>query len=118
MVLCVDIRHWLDPRGELPTDNAALRRKALRVVQLIEAGALLEPGEFREALVACTKRLAGHACDGLLWVEKCSDERLHAYCRVCAREELYISGWQDTRWSEGPMVPMSDPMAAVLHNIN
>jgi hypothetical protein len=118
MVLSVDIRHWLDEHGELPSANPSLRRKALRIAQLIEAGALLEPGEFREVLVACSRRFDGHACEGLLWVAKLSDERLHAYCRNCAREEIYISGWQDTRWSEGPMAPQLDPMAATLQNIN
>ena len=118
MVLSVDIRHWLDEQGELPADRPALRRKALRVAQLIEAGALLEPGEHREALVACARRVLGKPCTGLLWVAKLADDRLHACCPQCGGDELYVSGWQDTRWARGPMAPQLDPMAAQLHSIH
>jgi len=118
MVRHVDIGHWLDSYGDLPTDDPKRHSEALRLAQLVEAGALLEPGELREALVACTKRVDGKRCLGLMWVEKRADDQLHAYCRTCARDELFITGWQDTRWANGPMLPLSDPMFAILQNVN
>jgi hypothetical protein len=43
----------------------------------------------------------------LLWVEKLADgtEAIYAHCIVCRSEELYISGWQETEWADGPMKP-------------
>jgi len=108
MALTVDIRHWLDARGQLPADNLRLRRQALRIAQLIEAGGPLEVGQVRETLVACTLRPNHKPCLGLLWVEKRSDDRIWAYCMMCKREEILISGWQDTLWADGPMPPLSD----------
>jgi hypothetical protein len=107
MALIVDIRHWLDEHGELPLDNLQVRRKALRIAQLIEAGGPLEPGHLRETLVACSLRPNRKPCMGLLWVEKTEDELIQAYCLICKREEILISGWQDTVWANGPMEPAS-----------
>jgi len=118
MALIVDIRHWLDERGELPRDNLAIRRRALRIAQLIEAGGPLEPGQFRETLVACTLRPNRKPCLGLLWVEKSQDERIFAYCVTCKREEIVISGWQDTLWADGPMAPATAEMFSPGPNVN
>jgi hypothetical protein len=108
MALIVDIRHWLDEHGDLPRENLRMRRQALRIAQLIEAGGPLEVGQFRETLVACSLRPNRKQCLGLLWVQKSSDDRVCAYCVVCKREEILISGWQDTMWAHGPMEPASD----------
>lgn len=108
MALVVDIRHWLDERGELPLDNKELRRRALRIAQLIEAGGPLSTAQFRETLVACSCRPKRKPCTGLLWVEKGKDDRIYAYCLICRREEIVISGWQETMWANGPMEPASD----------
>jgi hypothetical protein len=118
MALFVDIRHWLDERGELPLDNLQVRRRALRIAQLIEAGGPLQMGQLRETLVACSSRPNRKACLGLLWVEKSQDERICAYCVVCKREEILISGWQDTIWANGPMEPASPEMLVPSHNLN
>jgi hypothetical protein len=98
----IDVRHLLDEHGELPLE-LPVRRQALRFAQLIEAGGPLEVGEFRETLVPCSSRLHRRACLGLLWVEKSQDDRIWAYCLVCRRAEIFISGWQDTIWANGPM---------------
>jgi hypothetical protein len=118
MALFVDIRHWLDERGELPLDNLQVRRRALRIAQLIEAGGPLQTGQLRETLVACSSRPNRKACLGLLWVEKSQDERICAYCVVCKREEILISGWQDTIWANGPMEPASPEMLIPSQNLN
>jgi hypothetical protein len=107
MSLIVDIRHWLDEHGDLPQDNLRVRRQALRMAQLIEAGGPLEPGQFRETLVPCSLRPKRKPCLGLLWVQKSSDDQVCAYCLVCKREEIVISGWQETMWANGPMEPAS-----------
>src|SRR5215510_14531011 len=112
MALIVDIRHWLDEHGELPRDNLRIRRQALRIAQLIEAGGPLEVGQFRETLVACSVRPHRKPCLGLPWVQKSPDERVWAYCLVCQREEILISGWQDTMWAHGPMEPATSEEAA------
>jgi len=118
MALIVDIRHWLDERGDLPRVNLQIRRQALRIAQLIEAGGPLETGQFRETLVACSCRPRRKPCLGLLWVEKAEDDRIWAYCVACKREEIWISGWQDTLWADGPMEPASPEMPALPHNVN
>jgi len=118
MALIVDIRHWLDERGDLPRYDARLFRKALRVAQLIEAGGPLEAGQFRETLVACSLRPDRKPCTGLLWVEKTSDERIWAYCVSCKREEIWISGWQHTLWADGPMDPASHELFARSQTVN
>lgn len=112
MVVIVDIRDWLDGHGQLPSDNLRVRRRALRIAQLIEAGGPLDVGQFRETLVACSSRPDRKPCLGLLWVEKTEDDRISAYCVACKREEIWISGWQGTRWADGPMEPASDDMFA------
>lgn len=118
MALIVDIRHWLDERGELPRVNLQTRRQALRIAQLIEAGGPLETGQFRETLVACSCRPNRKPCMGLLWVEKAEDDRIWAYCVACKREEIWISGWQGTLWADGPMEPASHEMFTPPHNVN
>jgi hypothetical protein len=118
MALFVDIRHWLDERGELPLDNLQVRRRALRIAQLIEAGGPLDTGQLRETLVSCSARPNRKACMGLLWVEKSRDERICAYCVVCKREEILISGWQDTIWANGPMEPATPDLLIPSHNLN
>ena len=107
MALIVDIRDWLDEHGDLPHDNLRVRRRALRIAQLIEAGGPLEAGQFRETLVPCSLRPNRKQCLGLLWVQKSTDDQVCAYCLVCKREEIVISGWQDTMWAQGPMEPAS-----------
>ena len=118
MALIVDIRHWLDEHGALPLDNLALRRKALKVAQLVDAGGPLEVGQFRETLIACSSRPNRKPCLGLLWVEKANDERIHAYCIACRREEILISGWQDTIWANGPMEPATNEDFAPTYDVN
>jgi|SRR5512139_3229312 hypothetical protein len=118
MALIVDIRHWLDERGELPLDNVQVRRRALRIAQLIEAGGPLENGQVRETLVACSCRPNRKPCLGLLWVEKARDEQIWAYCLSCRREEIMISGWQETMWARGPMAPSTPEMLVPPHHLN
>jgi hypothetical protein len=118
MALIVDIRHWLDESGDLPLDNLQVRRRALRMAQLIEAGGPLESGQVRETLVACSLRPNRKPCLGLLWVEKTNDKRIWAYCLACKREEILISGWQATMWANGPMKPASDELFALPQDVN
>ena len=118
MALIVDIRDWLDDDGQLPIDNLNVRRRALRIAQLIEAGGPLAVGQLRETLIACSLRPNRRPCLGLLWVEKVEDERIYAYCLACKREEIWISGWQDTLWAEGPMEPASHEMLTLPQNVN
>src|SRR5215475_5301107 len=87
MALIVDIRHWLDEHGQLPSDNLVVRRRALRIAQLIEAGGPLAVGQLRETLIPCSLRPNRKPCLGLLWVEKVKDEHIYAYCLACEREE-------------------------------
>jgi hypothetical protein len=106
MTLVIDINHWLDERGELPTHNLRLRRNALRIVTFIEYGGPLDVLEGRETLVACKRKPRRKQCLGLMWVMKRSDDRLEAYCPACRETEAVISGWQDTVWADGVMPPM------------
>ena len=112
MALIVDIRHLLDANGELPTANLQLRQQALRVARLIEYGGPLQVGEFRETLVECSARPKRRPCLGLMWIQKTDDQRLDAYCLVCRRDHVVISGWEETQWAEGPMEPASDDVFA------
>ena len=57
-------------------------------------------------------------CMGLLWVEKADDDRIWAYCVACKREEIWISGWQDTLWADGPMEPACHEILTLPHNFN
>jgi hypothetical protein len=118
MALIVDIHHWLDEHGELPLDNVRVRRNALRIAQLIEAGGPMDPGHCRQTLVACLCRPNRKQCLGLLWVEKMQDQRIWAYCLACEREEIVISGWQDTMWAAGPMEPVATELFAPPQNVN
>jgi hypothetical protein len=74
MLLVVDPTHWLTQEGHLPTDNLRLRRRILRIVQFIEAGALLEQHHGRETTIPCQKRPKGQPCPGLMWVMKTEKE--------------------------------------------
>jgi len=105
-MLVVDINHWLDENGDLPIEPPQLRRNALRVVQLIEYGGPVEVGHMRETLVPCTKKPGRKACPGLMWVVKEADQRIFAFCMACRKDEMSISGWQDTQWAEGMMEPV------------
>ena len=117
MALIVDIRHWLDENGNIP-DDPRIRRQALRVARLIEAGGPLKAGESRETLVECSCRPDRKQCLGLMWVEKCDEEHIHAECLVCLKDQVQISGWQDTEWANGMMDPVSPddrPTGALLN---
>jgi len=109
-MLIVDIRHWLDQNGCLPTHDLRLRRNALRIATFIEYGGLLEQLEGRETMVPCKRRPKGRPCLDLMMVVKRADDRIHAYCHLCGVDEAVISGWQETDWAEGPCpaVPMTD----------
>lgn len=110
MTLMVDINHWLDENGELPTRNLRVRRNALRIVRFIEYGGTLKQREGRETLIECKKRPRGKSCLGLMWVAKLNDDRLEAHCPACNELEAIVSGWQDTLWADGIAIalPMTD----------
>jgi hypothetical protein len=96
--------HFLADDGGLPdSDDTRVRKAALRVAGLIEAGGPLRVGQMRETLVACDRRIERKPCPGLLWVRKADDGRIHAWCFVCRRWEMWLSDWEDTEWAEGPM---------------
>jgi hypothetical protein len=102
--MVVDIRHWLDEAGQ---PAGPVRRQALRIARLIEYGGPLQARQFRQTLVECSRRVQRKPCEGLLWVEKQQDGRIVAFCRMCEKEEIYISGWEETEWADGPMEPFS-----------
>jgi hypothetical protein len=106
MTLVVDIRHWLDKNGFLPTEDLRLRRNALRIATLIEYGGPLDQLEGRETMVPCKRRPARQQCLGFMWVVKRADDRLQAYCSACGDIEAIISGWQETDWADGPCPPL------------
>jgi hypothetical protein len=104
MTYVIDIRHWLDEHGD---PAQPVRRQALRIARLIEYGGPLEVGHRRETLVECRCRPDRKPCQGLLWVVKSDPTTIEAYCIICRREHLVITGWEDTIWSDGPMEPVS-----------
>lgn len=106
-MLVVNPWHWLTDDGEPPTDNLGLRRRVLRVARFIEYGGPLKPGQARETLVECTKRPGRKPCLGLMWVTKTpQDDQIYAWCPACENDEVLITDWQDTLWSDGPMEPV------------
>jgi hypothetical protein len=105
-MLIVDIRHWLDEDGCLPTHDSRLRKNALRIATLIEYGGPLDHLEGRETMVPCKSRPHRRECMGLMIVTKRADDRIHVYCPVCGNDEAIISGWQETDWAEGPCPPL------------
>jgi hypothetical protein len=111
MTLVVDINHWLDEDGELPTAPLRLRRNALRIVRFIEYGGTLKHLEGRETLVECKKRPKGKSCPGFMWVVKLEDDRIDVHCPTCHDVEAIVSGWQDTLWAGGPMPAVPMPSA-------
>jgi hypothetical protein len=113
-----DIRHFLDERGDLPSSSGPLRRRALRLAQLVESGGPLDVGQFRETLVPCTARPHRRQCLGLLWVEKTLEQRIFAWCPACKRHEIVISGWEMTSWADGPMEPATDDDFGVTDEMN
>jgi len=103
MTHVIDIRHWLDEDG-FPA--RPVRKQALRVARLIEYGGPLEIGHTRATLVECSRRGDRRPCEGLLWVVKADARTIEAFCAMCRREHLLISGWEDTEWADGPMEPL------------
>ena len=111
MIRVVDIRDLLDGDHPLP----AVRRLALRLARLIEYGGPLKPGQRRETLVECTRRPRRKPCPGLLWVYKRDDGEIEAHCGSCNDDNIFISGWQETLWADGPMEPISDDELPTEH---
>jgi hypothetical protein len=103
MTSVINIQHWLDENGH---PAAVVRRQALRVARLIEYGGPLDIGHARATLVECSKRVNRRRCEGLLWVVKADAHTIEAYCTTCRREHLLISGWEETEWAHGPMIPL------------
>lgn len=103
-MLVVNPHHWLDLHGRVPVQPRR-RRDLLRVARLIEYGARLEPDEYRETLVECTRRPARKPCLGFLWVAKTDNREILAYCSACETDQFLIYSWQDTPWADGPMDP-------------
>lgn len=109
MTLVVDPWHWLTPEGEIPSKDPRLRRNTLRVARIIEYGATLPVGRFRETLVECSRRPAGARCQGLLCVRKRTDEALLAFCPACGTVYMLVHNWKGTRWSNGQAQSVQSP---------
>lgn len=107
-MLSVDITHWLDERGDIPTKfGPRFRRQVLRIARLIEYGGPLRVGEARETLIECGKRPRGKECVGLMWVAKSDEKTIHAFCaNPIEHNEVFITGWEDTIWADGMMEPV------------
>ncbi len=110
MTLVVNINHWLDKDGDLPSGPPRLFRQALRIVRFIEYGGPLPQLLGRETLIKCKRRPGSKACPGWMWVVKQNDNRIQVHCPTCHEVEAVISGWEETLWADGPMdpVPMTD----------
>lgn len=106
MTLIVDINHWLEEDGSLPTANQRLRRNALRIVRFVEYGGPLAILQGRETLIECKRRPNRKPCPGFMWVVKADDDRIQAYCSICHEVEAIISGWKETLWADGVMPPV------------
>lgn len=103
--ITVNPAHWLD--GDfIPAEPPALRAKALRVAQAIEAGGPLARGLSRETLIPCTEHLGGAPCPGLMVALKQRDDAILLFCPVCTNDEYLIYEWEDTLWANGPMEPI------------
>jgi len=98
----------LDDMGEIPTSPVRLRRLALRLARLVEAGGPLTVGQMRESLVECIRKPAKTPCPGFLRVTKLEDERIYACCPICGGDQFYISDWQGSLFADGPCPPVSD----------
>jgi len=108
--------HWLD--GDfIPTEPPALRAKALRVAQAIEAGGPLARGLSRETLIPCTEHLDGAPCPGLMVALKQRDDAILLFCSVCTNDEWLIYEWEDTLWANGPMEPIDIAAMAAEHGL-
>jgi hypothetical protein len=103
MTHVIDLRHWLDEHGN---PAQPVRRQALRIARLVEYGGPLAIGYRRETLVECSRRVDRKPCQGLLWVARIDAATIDAFCLLCRREHLIISGWEDTIWADGPMEPV------------
>ena len=115
-MLIVDVHHWLEEDGSLPTGNVGLRRRVLRIARFIEYGVPLDVRESRETLVECKRRPGGKPCLGLMWVAKrgAPDFEIHAFCIVCGENEAMIYNWVGTDWAAGMMEPVPPEHGATL----
>lgn len=114
--ITVNPAHWLD--GDfIPAEPPALRARALRVAQAIEAGGPLARGLSRETLIPCTKHLDGAACPGLMVALKQRDDAILLFCPVCTNDEYLIYEWEDTLWANGPMEPIDISAVAAEHGL-
>ena len=111
MTLVVDPWHWLTPEGGIPANQARLRRNVLNVARVIEYGSTLPQGHFRETLLECPRRPGGARCQGLLWVEKRSDDSLLAFCPICNTDHFLVHNWLGTKWSNGQTPATSESPA-------
>lgn len=102
----INATHWITDGDTIPEKPPAFRRNVLRVARFIEYGGPLAPLHSRETLVECHRRPKGRPCQGLMWVTKLEDGRIHATCPACGKDEFFISGWKETIWAEGPMEPV------------
>lgn len=109
MTLIVDPWHWLTAEGEIPPEHPQLRRNVLNVARVIEYGSTLPRAHFRETLIECSKRPGGKRCEGLLWVERQSDDSLRAFCHRCGTVHFLVYNWQGTPWSRGHAQPTLGP---------
>ena len=98
----------LDEMGEVPSAPPRMRRLALRLARVTEAGGPLAVGTMRETLVECTRRPGKTPCPGFMRVTKLGDERIYAWCPVCRGDEIYVSDWKDSLFADGPMAPVGD----------
>ena len=101
--LMLDIRHWLDERGQ-PVPR--LRRRVMHFARLIEYGGPLQAKQMRETLIECPRRPGRVPCPGLLWVAKTPEDTIEVFCLACKHEHATITGWQETEWADGPMEPV------------
>jgi hypothetical protein len=108
-MLVVNPWHWLTKDGSIPEEHPEIRRNLLRVARVIELGAEVPRGHFRDTLIECRRRPGRKACTGLLDVAKLEYDTLLAYCPQCGQEEMWVHAWQGTEWAEGLAPPLPLP---------
>jgi hypothetical protein len=94
-MLISQMRHFLDEKGEIPTEmHKDARQMAGYLAMIIDATTITRPSTLTTSDVRCIKK----GCHGMIKTSLDKESmRIHWFCPECENEGI-ISNWEKTKW--------------------
>lgn len=106
MTWVTDLSHFVNERGNLPTNIAGPARRLAEYLAAIVAAATSADSQGQgKTRIKCRRRPGHRACPGVIEYRLWADERITWECPSCGDNGI-ISNWQSTAWDRRPIQPV------------